>query len=61
MPEVAVTKDEENEAMQEQLLEGEAGVADLLELYSKVEEVYGSVLQASEQFDPLHDSATANL
>lgn len=61
MPDVAVTKDEESEAMQEQFLEDEAGVADLLEFYSKVEEVYSSAMQATEQFDALHDSAATNL
>ena len=57
---VTQDKDKENEAMQEQFLEDEAGVAELLELYTKVEGVYGSALEATKQDYVTCDTGSTN-
>jgi len=46
---LAAAKDKENEAMQEQLEEREAGVAELFDLYSQVEAIYVSASKALEE------------
>jgi hypothetical protein len=43
---VMENKDHENLKLQEQLQQKEAGVTELLELYSKVETAYASIVQA---------------
>ncbi len=53
-------RDKENEALQEQFQEREAGVAELLELYSQVEAVYVSASKALEQGHPVRASSSAN-
>jgi len=54
-------KDTENEAMREQLEKREAGVAELLEFYARVEEVYVSASRASEEGYTVTTSNSTNL
>lgn len=53
-------KDKENEAIQEQLQEGEAGVAELFELYSQVEAIYVSASKALEEGYAVRASNSTN-
>jgi len=54
------TKDKENEAIQEQLQEREAGIADLFELYSQVEAFYVSASKALEEGYTVRASNSTN-
>jgi len=53
-------KDKENEAIQEQFQKREAGVADLLDFYAQVEEVYVSASKALEEGRSVLASNTTN-
>ena len=56
-----VNRDEENQSLQEVFQEDEAGVADLLELYGKVEQIYIAASQATNQSQIIHDSTSTNM
>jgi len=57
---LVAAKDKENEAIQEQLEEREAGVAELFDLYSQVEAIYVSASKALEEGYAVRASNSTN-
>ena len=54
-------KDQENQVLQEQFREREAGVADVLEFYSRMEEVYVSAMQSLDISQSSWTSSSTNI
>ncbi|MBN2098988.1 MAG: hypothetical protein JW753_05265 [Dehalococcoidia bacterium] len=54
------TRDQENERIQRSLYEREAGVADLIEFYARIETVYVSASKALEEHSPVRASNSTN-
>lgn len=57
---MTTSRDTENEGIQTLLTETEAGLADLLEFYARIETVYASASIALEQHYPVRMSNSTN-
>lgn len=55
-----ITKDKENEEIQEQFESKEAGITELLEFYARVEAIYVSSSKASEETEVVVTSNSTN-